>query len=124
MTSFVFMFELVPEPVWNTSTGKWSSYSPAAILSPAAPIFSALPASSRPSSAFVRAAAALMRPSQWTTEGGIGWPEMGKFSTAFVVSPPQRGVSTVLMGLPGIGDAWEFGESLELRGRQTLAFAA
>ena len=25
MTSLAFMFELVPEPVWNTSTGNWSS---------------------------------------------------------------------------------------------------
>ena len=29
MTSFMFMLELVPEPVWKTSTGKWSSWSPA-----------------------------------------------------------------------------------------------
>ena len=27
MTSFAFMFELVPEPVWKTSTGKWRSSS-------------------------------------------------------------------------------------------------
>ena len=25
MTSLAFMFELVPEPVWNTSTGNWLS---------------------------------------------------------------------------------------------------
>ena len=25
MTSFAFMFEEVPEPVWKTSTGNWSS---------------------------------------------------------------------------------------------------
>src|SRR3954447_12143887 len=45
--------------------------------------------SSLPSSAFVRAAAALMRPSQRTTPAGTRSPETGKFSTAFVVSPPQ-----------------------------------
>src|SRR3954468_22507927 len=45
--------------------------------------------SSLPSSALVRAAAALMRPSQRTTPTGTRSPETGKFSTAFVVSPPQ-----------------------------------
>ena len=29
-TSFMFMFELVPEPVWKTSTGNWSPWSPEA----------------------------------------------------------------------------------------------
>ena len=28
ITSFAFMFELVPEPVWKTSIGNWSSCSP------------------------------------------------------------------------------------------------
>ena len=37
----------------------------------------------------VRAAAALMRPSQWTTGAGIGCPETGKFATALSVSEPQ-----------------------------------
>ena len=62
MTSLAFMFELVPEPVWKTSIGNWSSWSPRAIASPAAAIRSAFSASSSPSSAFVRAAAALIRP--------------------------------------------------------------
>ncbi len=31
ITSFAFMFELVPEPVWKTSIGNWSSCSPRAI---------------------------------------------------------------------------------------------
>ena len=35
-----------------------------------------------------RAAAPLMRPSQWMTDGGTVSPEMGKLSTAFFVSPP------------------------------------
>ena len=43
-------------------------------------------ASSLPSSALTRAAAALIRPSQWITGAGIGCPETGKFSTAFAVS--------------------------------------
>ena len=28
MTSFAFMFDEVPEPVWKTSIGNWSSSSP------------------------------------------------------------------------------------------------
>ena len=28
MTSFAFMFDDVPEPVWKTSIGNWSSSSP------------------------------------------------------------------------------------------------
>ena len=92
-TSFAFMFELVPEPVWKTSIGNWSSSSPAAIRSAAAAIRSALSASSRPSSAFTRAAAPLIRPSQRATWTGIGSPETGKFATAFVVSPPHSSLS-------------------------------
>ena len=79
----------MPEPVWKTSIGNWSSCSPAAIASPAAAMRSAFSASSRPSSAFTRAAAALIRPSQRATGTGIGSPETGKFSTALRVSPPQ-----------------------------------
>ena len=83
------MFEDVPEPVWKTSIGNWSSSSPAAIRSAAAAMRSALSASSRPSSAFARAAAALIRPSQRATGAGIGSPETGKLATALRVSPPQ-----------------------------------
>ncbi len=89
ITSFAFMFDDVPEPVWKTSIGNWSSSSPLAIRSPAAAMRSAFSGSSRPSSAFTRAAAALIRPSQRATEAGIGSPETGKLATAFVVSPPQ-----------------------------------
>ena len=42
ITSFAFMFDEVPEPVWKTSIGNWSSSSPSAIRSPAAAIRSAL----------------------------------------------------------------------------------
>ena len=88
-TSFAFMFDEVPEPVWNTSTGKCSSYLPAATSSPAFAIRSATSASSLPSSALTRAAAPFSRPSQWITGAGTGCPETGKFSTALAVSPPQ-----------------------------------
>ena len=89
MTSFAFMFEEVPEPVWKTSIGNWSSSSPFAMRSAAAAMRSAFSASSSPRSAFTRAAAALIRPSQRATCRGIGSPETWKFSTAFFVSPPQ-----------------------------------
>src|SRR4051794_5639812 len=46
-------------------------------------------ASSRPRSALTRAAAPLIRPSQRTTDTGTVSPEIGKLSTAFVVSPPH-----------------------------------
>ncbi len=89
MTSLAFMFDEVPEPVWKTSIGNWSSCSPAAIASPAAAIRSATSGSSSPSSAFTRAAAPLIRPSQRTTGIGTRSPDTGKFSTALRVSPPQ-----------------------------------
>ena len=41
MTSLAFMFVEVPEPVWKTSIGNWSSCLPAAMSSAAAPIRSA-----------------------------------------------------------------------------------
>ena len=41
MTSLAFMFDDVPEPVWKTSIGNWSSWSPRAISSAAAAIRSA-----------------------------------------------------------------------------------
>src|SRR5262245_30210032 len=89
MPSFAFMFELVPDPVWKTSIGNWSSSSPAATRSAAAAMRSESSASRSPRSALTRAAAALIRPSQWATGAGIGSPETGKLETALSVSPPQ-----------------------------------
>jgi hypothetical protein len=89
ITSFAFVFELVPDPVWKTSIGNWSSNSPAATRSAAAAMRSASSRSSSPRSAFARAAAALILPSQRATGIGIGSPETGKFATAFSVSTPQ-----------------------------------
>ena len=66
------MFVEVPEPVWKTSIGNWSSNSPAATRSAAAAIRSARSGSSRPSSALTRAAAALIWASQRTTRHGDG----------------------------------------------------
>ena len=89
ITSLAFMLLEVPDPVWNTSSGNCSSKIPAATRSAAAPIRSASSASSRPSSWFTCAAALLIRPSQWITEIGTRSPEIGKFSSAFAVSPPH-----------------------------------
>src|SRR5581483_1074219 len=89
ITSLAFMFDDVPEPVWKTSIGNWSSNSPSATRSAARAMRSATSPSSFPSSAFTRAAAALIRPSQRTTGTGTGAPEIGKLATALVVSPPH-----------------------------------
>ncbi len=59
----MFMFDDVPEPVWNTSTGKWSSQRPSATSAAASWIACAIGASSTPSEAFTLAAAALIRAS-------------------------------------------------------------
>src|SRR4051794_39585952 len=88
MTSLVFMFDEVPEPVWKTSIGNWLSCSPATIAAPASAISCASAESRLPSSALTRAAVPLIRPSQWITESGTVSPEIGKLSTAFLVSPP------------------------------------
>ena len=101
MTSFAFMFDDVPDPVWKTSIGNWSSNSPLAMRSPAAAILSAFSLSRRPRSAFTRAAAALMRPSQRATEAGMGSPETGKFSTALRVSVPQSSLRPVMLRISG-----------------------
>jgi hypothetical protein len=88
ITSLAFMFDDVPEPVWKTSIGNWSSWSPRATASAAPAIASASLGSSLPRSALARAAAPLIRPSQWMTDGGTVSPEIGKLSTAFFVSLP------------------------------------
>lgn len=67
MTSLVFMFEEVPEPVWNTSIGKWSSNSPEITRSAAPMMAAATSSSSTPSSLLARAAAFLIcaRAAMW-----------------------------------------------------------
>ncbi len=88
MTSLTFMFVEVPEPVWKTSIGNWSSWSPAAIDSAAPAMRSASSASSLPSFALAWAAAPLMRACQCTTASGTVSPLMGKLATALAVSEP------------------------------------
>ena len=81
-TSFMFMFEDVPEPVWNTSTGNWSACSPRTTSSAATSIASATSAGTTPSLALTYAAAALIRASAARCAGSSPRPEIGKFSTA------------------------------------------
>ena len=82
ITSLAFMFELVPDPVWKTSIGNASSWSPAATAVAAAWIAAAWSRSMTPSSPFVCAAACFTSPSACTSRGSIGVPLIGKFSTA------------------------------------------
>ena len=81
-TSLVFMFELVPEPVWKTSIGKSASKSPAATRCAAATMESAISCSTTPSSAFTVAAAALISASARIWARSNGRSEIGKFSSA------------------------------------------
>ena len=95
MTSLAFMFVEVPEPVWKTSIGNWPSCLPAAISPAAFSIREALRFESSPSSPLTAAAAPLIRANQWMTDSGTVSPEMGKFSTAFVVSVPHSCLSGI-----------------------------
>ena len=56
MTSFAFMFDCVPEPVWKTTSGKWSSRSPRMTSSAARTISSTVSGGSWPSSPLACAA--------------------------------------------------------------------
>ena len=69
ITSLAFMLLLVPEPVWNTSIGKWSSSLPAATSSAAAAIASATSAARIPISPLTCAAAALIAPERSDVRG-------------------------------------------------------
>ena len=90
MTSLAFMLVEVPEPVWNTSTGNWSSCSPSPTAIAARRIAAAVRRSSRSSSALVSAAAALIRPSARMNARGMRRPDTGKLSTARWVWAPHR----------------------------------
>ena len=81
-TSFMFMFELVPEPVWKTSIGKASWCWPPMISSAPAAIARARSSVMMPSSALIRAAAFFTRAIATTCDGSRVVPLIGKFSTA------------------------------------------
>jgi hypothetical protein len=81
-TSFMFMFDEVPEPVWYTSTGNWSSHWPAATSSAAAAMASATFLSTTLSRALTTAAPPLMLASAAMRARSMWRPEIGKLSTA------------------------------------------
>jgi hypothetical protein len=90
ITSFAFMFELVPEPVWNTSIGKCSSCMPFAISSALDSMAAAMSSGNRPKPRFVRAAAHFTSASARTNAGGMRKPLIGKLFTARCVCAPHN----------------------------------
>ncbi len=68
--------------------GNWSSYVPAATSVAAAATAAAMSAGTIPSSAFVSAAARLMRARARMKPRGIRWPLIGKLRTARWVEAP------------------------------------
>src|SRR4051794_31053881 len=92
-TSFMFMFDDVPEPVWKTSIGNWSRWCPSTISAAAARMASACSELITPSSAFTLAAAALTCAIALTCSPSRGLPLIGKFSTAGWVCARHRACS-------------------------------
>ena len=90
MTSLAFVFVEVPEPVWKTSIGNWSSCSPAAISAAALldPARAALAEQAELAVDRGRGALDAARASARPATGTVS-PEIGKFSTALAVSPPH-----------------------------------
>src|SRR5882724_4496424 len=92
MTSLAFMFDCVPEPVWNTTSGNSSSHRPAMTSSAARTMSSALSGGSWPSARLASAAHFLTMPNARMT----GRPQrkrprpIGKFSSERWVCAPQR----------------------------------
>ena len=89
ITSLAFMFDCVPLPVCHTTSGKWSSSSPAMIWSAARTIRSRVCSPSTPSSALAIAAAFLTTPKARTTSTGMRSPPMRKLLRDRSVCAPQ-----------------------------------
>src|ERR1039458_4451722 len=89
MTSLAFMLLEVPDPVWNTSIGNWSSCSPTATAAAASWIAAAIASSSTPSSPFTTAASPLSEASAPIMSRPIRSPDTGKFCTARCVCAPH-----------------------------------
>ena len=90
ITSLAFMFDWVPDPVCQMTSGNWLSRSPRATSPAACWMTSAIFGSSPPIRAFTRAAACLMKPSAWTISSGIcSRGPNGKFSIERSVCAPQ-----------------------------------
>ena len=89
ITSLAFMFDWVPEPVCQTTSGKWSSSSPSMTWRAAARTASAMPGSSLPSCWLAEAEACLMMPIARMIERGMRSPPILKFSSERWVCAPQ-----------------------------------
>ncbi len=89
MTSLAFMLVWVPDPVCQTRSGNSASCFPSATSAAACAIACARCGSSRPSSAFVSAAACLMTPSAWMIGAGIRSSPIAKFCKERWVCAPQ-----------------------------------
>jgi hypothetical protein len=88
MTSFTFMLLCVPEPVCQTTSGKWSSSVPAMTSSAACTMRSLVPASSSPSAWLVSAAAFLRMPNARMMSVGIRSSPIRKLSRERCVCAP------------------------------------
>ena len=89
MTSLAFMLDWVPEPVCQTTSGKWSSRSPSITSWAAERMASATSPSSLPSASFTVAEACLTMPSARMIERGIRSSPILKFSSERCVCAPQ-----------------------------------
>ena len=91
MTSLAFMLDCVPDPVWYTTSGKWSSSLPAATSEAASEMARASLGSRSPRRALTRAAAPLSTPKAATTGAGMRSlaPPMSKFWRERWVWAPQ-----------------------------------
>ena len=83
------MLDCVPEPVCQTTSGKWSSSRPSATSEAAWITAPAIRASSRPASRLASAQARLITPSAWTIAAGWRSQPMGKFRRLRWVWAPQ-----------------------------------
>ena len=81
-TSFMFILDEVPDPVWKTSTGNSASQCPSATSRAASAMAAATSAGTTPRSAFTRAAALFTSASPRMSARSMPRPETGKFSTA------------------------------------------
>ncbi len=90
MTSFMFMFDDVPDPVWNTSIGKCASCLPMATSWAASWIAFAMSFGMTPSWPLTVAATPLIVARAPISARSIGLPEIGKFSTARCVWAPHN----------------------------------
>ena len=88
-TSFAFMFDWVPEPVCQTTSGKWSSSLPSSTSVAAWTMALPRVSSSTPRLMLVLAAAHLITPSARTTATGCFSQPMGKFISERWVCAPQ-----------------------------------